>query len=51
MMKITATVLAHERFLHGMGADQLDALAATATEVFPPAGQRIFADGGYSGKF
>jgi CRP-like cAMP-binding protein len=34
-----------------MRAEQLDALAATAAEVQFPARQRIFADGGYAGKF
>ena len=44
-------MLAGQRFLHGMRADQLDALAATASEVMFPAGHRIFADGGYVGSF
>jgi CRP-like cAMP-binding protein len=44
-------VLAGQRFLCGLRADQLDALAATASEVTFPAGHRIFADGGYVGKF
>jgi CRP/FNR family cyclic AMP-dependent transcriptional regulator len=51
MMEVTAPVLAGQRFLHGMAADQLDALAATASEVTFPAGHRIFADGGYVDKF
>ena len=51
MMEVTASVLAGQRFLHGMRADQLDALAATASEVMFPAGHRIFADGGYVGSF
>jgi len=50
-MEITAPVLAGQRFLHGMAAGQLDALAATASEVMFPAGHRIFADGGYVAKF
>jgi hypothetical protein len=51
MMEVTASVLAGQRFLHGMRADRLDALAATASEVVFPAGHRIFADGGYVGSF
>jgi CRP/FNR family cyclic AMP-dependent transcriptional regulator len=51
MIEVTASVLAGQRFLHGMRADQLDALAATASEVVFPAGHRIFADGGYVGSF
>jgi len=50
-MEVTASVLAGQRFLHGMRADQLDALAATASEVMFPAGHRIFAEGGYTGSF
>jgi hypothetical protein len=44
-------VLAGQRILHGLRAEQPDALAATASEVMFPAGQRIFADGGYVGSF
>jgi CRP/FNR family cyclic AMP-dependent transcriptional regulator len=46
MMQVTAPTLDGQRFLHGMAPGQLDALAATASEVMFPAGQRIFADGG-----
>jgi CRP/FNR family cyclic AMP-dependent transcriptional regulator len=51
MMEVTAPVLDRQRFLHGMRAEQLDALAATASEVMFPAGYRIFAEGGYTGSF
>ena len=51
MMKITAAALDRQRFLHGMQPGQLEALAETATEVLLPARHRIFADGGYAGKF
>jgi hypothetical protein len=44
-------VLAGQRILHGLRAEQPDALAATAAEVMFPAGQRILADGGYVGSF
>ena len=50
-MEVTASVLAGQRFLHGLRADQLDALAATASEVMFPAGHRIFAEGGPVGSF
>jgi CRP-like cAMP-binding protein len=51
MIEVTASVLGRQRFLHGMRAEQLDALAATASEVMFPAGHRIFAEGGYTGSF
>ena len=51
MMEITASALDGQRFLHGLRADQLDALAATASEVMFPAGQRIFAEDGPAGSF
>jgi CRP/FNR family cyclic AMP-dependent transcriptional regulator len=51
MMEVTASVLAGQRVLHGVRADQLDALAAAASEVMFPARQRIFAEGGYVGSF
>jgi CRP/FNR family transcriptional regulator, cyclic AMP receptor protein len=51
MMEVTASTLAGQRFLHGLAAGQLDALAATASEVMFPAGQRIFAEGGNTAKF
>jgi CRP/FNR family cyclic AMP-dependent transcriptional regulator len=51
MMEITASALDGQRFLHGLRADQLDALAATASEVMFPAGHRIFAEGGHVGSF
>jgi CRP-like cAMP-binding protein len=51
MMEVTASVLAHQRFLDGMRDDHLDALASAASEVWFPAGQRIFAEGGHVDKF
>jgi CRP-like cAMP-binding protein len=51
MMEATASVLARQQFLSDLPADQLDALAATASEVTFPAGQRICADGGYVTSF
>jgi CRP/FNR family transcriptional regulator, cyclic AMP receptor protein len=51
MMEVTASVLDAQRFLHGLRAEQLDALAATATEVMFPAGHRIVAEGGHVGSF
>jgi CRP/FNR family cyclic AMP-dependent transcriptional regulator len=51
MMEVTASGLVTQRFLHGMHASQLDALARSASEVTFPAGQRIFADGDYADKF
>ena len=51
MMEVTASALDGQRFLHGLRADQLDALAATALEVAFPAGHRIFAAGGHVGSF
>jgi CRP/FNR family transcriptional regulator, cyclic AMP receptor protein len=51
MMEVTASALAGQRFLHGMAPGQLDALAATASEVMFPAGHRIFADGGHTAAF
>ena len=50
-MKVTASALATQRFLHGMETGHLDALAETASEVMFPARQRIFADGDYADKF
>jgi len=51
MMEVTASVLAGQPILHGLRTDQLDALAATASEVIFPAGNRIFAEGGNVGSF
>jgi CRP/FNR family cyclic AMP-dependent transcriptional regulator len=51
MMEVTASALDGQRFLHGLRAEQLDALAATAAEVMFPAGHRIFAEGGHVGSF
>lgn len=51
MMEVTASRLDNQRFLRGMGASQLDALARTASEVMFPARHRIFADGEYADKF
>jgi len=50
MIQVTASILARQRFLHDLRADQLDALAATASEVMFPAGQRIFAGGDRTGR-
>jgi CRP/FNR family cyclic AMP-dependent transcriptional regulator len=46
MMEVTASALDGQRFLHGLRADQLGALAETASEVTFPAGHRIFAEDG-----
>ena len=51
MIEVTASGLATQRFLHGMQASQLDALARAASEVMFPAEHRIFADGEYADKF
>ena len=51
MMEVTASALAGQRSLRGLRADQLDALAATASEAMFPAGHRIFAEGGHVGSF
>ena len=51
MLEITATRLVTQRFLRGMQARHLDALAGAASEVMFPAGHRIFADGDYASKF
>jgi CRP/FNR family transcriptional regulator, cyclic AMP receptor protein len=51
MMKVTAATLDRQRSLHGMHLAQLEALAATATEVQFPARHRIFADGGAADAF
>jgi len=51
MMEVTASTLAGQRFLHGLRAEQLDALAATASEAVFPAGHRIFAEGGHVASF
>jgi len=50
-MEVTSSTLAGQRFLHGLRTDQLDALAATASEVMFPAGHRIFAEGASVGSF
>ena len=51
MMEVTTSALDGQRFLHGLRADQLDALAAMASEVTFPAGHRIFAEDGPVGSF
>ncbi len=51
MMEVTASTLGRQPFLRGLQADQLAALAATATEVMFPAGTRIFAEGGHTARF
>src|SRR5580692_15599 len=51
MMEVTASALDGQRFLHGLRADQLGALAETASEVTFPAGHRIFAEDGPVGSF
>jgi CRP/FNR family cyclic AMP-dependent transcriptional regulator len=51
MIEVTTSALDCQRFLHGLRADQLDTLAATASEVMFPAGHRIFAEGGPADSF
>jgi CRP/FNR family transcriptional regulator, cyclic AMP receptor protein len=51
MLEVTAAGLVTQPFLHGMPAQQLDALAEAASEVIFPAGHRLIADGDYAGKF
>ena len=51
MLEVTASRLVTQRFLRGMPARHLDALAETASEVMFPARHRIFADGDYADKF
>jgi CRP/FNR family cyclic AMP-dependent transcriptional regulator len=51
MLEVTPTRLSTQRFLHGMGARQVDALARTASEVMFPARHRVFADGDHADKF
>jgi CRP/FNR family transcriptional regulator, cyclic AMP receptor protein len=51
MMEVTTSALDGQRFLHGLRADQRDALAAIASEVMFPAGHRIFAEGGHVDSF
>jgi CRP/FNR family cyclic AMP-dependent transcriptional regulator len=51
MIEVTTSALAAQPFLRGMQSGHLDALAAAASDVMFPAGHRIFADGGYAGKF
>jgi CRP/FNR family cyclic AMP-dependent transcriptional regulator len=51
MGQVTGKSLASQRFLHGIGAGQLDVLAETASEAIFPAGRRMFAEGGYADKF
>jgi len=51
MMEVTGSALAGQRFLHGLRPDQLEALAATASEAVFPLGHRIFAEGGHVDSF
>ena len=51
MTEVTTSLLERQRFLHGLRADQLDALVATASEVMFPAGHRVFAEDGHVGSF
>ena len=51
MLEVTASGLVTQRFLRGMPASHLDALAEAASEVMFPGGHRIFADGDYADKF
>jgi CRP-like cAMP-binding protein len=51
MMEVTASGLVTQRFMRGMQAGHLDALARAASEVRFPAGHRIFADGKYADEF
>ncbi len=49
MLQVTAPLLARQPFLRGLRPEQLDTLAATASEVMFPAGHRIFAADGSLG--
>ena len=51
MLEVTASGLVTQRFLRGMPARHLDALAEAAAEVMFPARHRIFADGDEADKF
>ena len=51
MTEVTTAGLAGHPFLRGMPPGQLDALAAAAADVTFPAGQRIFEEGGFAGRF
>jgi CRP/FNR family cyclic AMP-dependent transcriptional regulator len=51
MIEVTMSALAAHPFLRGMPPGRVDALTAVASDVKFPAGHRIFADGGYAGKF
>jgi CRP-like cAMP-binding protein len=51
MLEVTASGLVTQRFLRGMPARHLDALARAASEVMFPSRHRIFADGDYADKF
>jgi CRP/FNR family cyclic AMP-dependent transcriptional regulator len=51
MIEVTAETLAAHPFLHGMPPDHLAGLAAAASDVAFPAGQRLFEDGGNATRF
>ena len=51
MIEVTAAALATHPFLHGMTREQLAVLAAAASDVMFPAGQRLFEDGGNADHF
>jgi CRP-like cAMP-binding protein len=51
MIAVTRSALAAHPFLRGMAPAHLDALAEVGTDVFFPAGHRIFEDGGFAVKF
>lgn len=51
MIEVTRSALAAHPFLRGMPPDHLDALAEVGSDVFFPAGHRIFEDGRFASKF
>src|ERR1700759_1484975 len=51
MIEVTSPAIAGHPFLRGMPPGHLDALAEVGADVSFPAGYRIFADGGFAGKF
>jgi CRP/FNR family cyclic AMP-dependent transcriptional regulator len=51
MIEVTMSSLAGHPFLRGMPPGALDALAAVASNVTFPAGDRVFEDGGFASKF
>lgn len=51
VIEVTPAALAAQPFLRGLPPGQLGPLAAAASDVMFPAGQRIFEDGGYADRF